>query len=72
MKVLFAQLRFESNMATMCLSSFLNSKRHQTNVVIIEGEDNYIQKVKEVIRPDVIAYLATTVNIKKLLASIRT
>ena len=68
MKVLFAQLRFESNMAAMCLSSFLNSKGHQTDVLIIEREGNYIQKVKEVIRPDVIAYSATTVDIRKLLA----
>ena len=68
MKVLFVQLRFESNMAVMCLSSFLKSKGHQTDVIIIEGENDYIQKIKEEITPDVIAYSATTVDIKKLVA----
>ncbi len=67
MKVLFIQLRFESNTAVMCLSSFLKSKGHQTDVLIIEGEDNYIQKVKEEIKPSIIAFPATTVDIKKLL-----
>lgn len=66
MKVLFVQLRFESNMAVMVLSGFLESKGHETGVIIIEGERDYITKVKEDIRPDIIAYSATTVDIKKL------
>lgn len=69
MKILFVQLRFESNMAVMCLSSFLEREGYKTEVMIIEGERDYVTKVKEEIRPNVIAYSATTVDIKKLLTT---
>jgi len=67
MKLLFIQLRYESNMAVMCLSSFLKHKGYETDVIIIEGENNYVTKVKEQLRPDIIGFSAATVDIKRLL-----
>jgi len=54
-------------MAVMCLSSFLKQKGYETDVIIIEGENNYVAKVKEQLRPDIIGFSAATVDIKRLL-----
>lgn len=68
MKILFVQLRFESNTAVMILSSVLNCKGFETDVMIIEGEPDYIYKIKEEIKPDIVAFPCTTVDMKKLVA----
>jgi anaerobic magnesium-protoporphyrin IX monomethyl ester cyclase len=65
-KVLFVQLRFESNMAAMILSSILEQEGFKTEVIIIEGEPQYLDKVRSEIRPDIIAFPCTTVDVKKL------
>ncbi|HPM42369.1 MAG TPA: radical SAM protein [Candidatus Omnitrophota bacterium] len=66
MKILFVQLRLESNMAVMMLSSFLKNKGHETDVIIIESESDYIAKIKNDLKPDVIGFSSATVDIKKL------
>ena len=68
MKILFVQIRFESNIAIMALSAFLKSKRFQTDILIFDGEKDYISVIKNEIKPDVIGFSSTTVDIKRLLA----
>ncbi len=68
MKILFIQLRLESNMAVMTLSGFLKSMGHETEVLIVEGEKDYVSKISEKIRPDVIGYSTTTPDAKSLTA----
>ena len=72
MKILFVQLRFESNMAVMGLSSVLNQQGFETEVIIIEGEPNYLDRIKTEIKPDIIGFSATTVDIKRLTGINRT
>lgn len=72
MKILFGQLRFESNMAVMGLSSVLNQHGFESEVIIIEGEPNYIDRIKTEIKPDIIGFSAATVDIKRLTGINRT
>lgn len=72
MKILFIQLRFESKMAVMGLSSLLNQHGYETEVIIIKGEPNYIDRIKNEIKPDIIGFSAASVDIKMLTAINRT
>jgi radical SAM superfamily enzyme YgiQ (UPF0313 family) len=53
-------------MAVMGLSSVLNAHGFETEVIIIEGEPNYADRIKREIKPDIIGYSAATVDIKML------
>lgn len=53
-------------MAIMTLSGFLEQRGHETDVIIIEGEPDYAERVRDQIKPDIIGFSATTVDIEKL------
>lgn len=59
-------------MAVTRLSSFLNQHGFETEVIIIEGEPNYIDRIKSEIKPDIIGFSAAIVHMTILTSINRT